>query len=209
MQNFLPTPFPPYTQATAAKNITSPIAIFDPCTHEKKFFPPSTKKAVPMCAALACAICALIPSVMEVMKFWLWLLLSDSRMLSWCASYSSRLGNIFSASWSKFGSGRRQFPYQHLSMPSVVFCAAHRGTGPMRVQWDRTAPRMPWKMTETENWNLRSWVRSHTCRRTPPGCQAFVGDAERAQDAVSSPIHPKETVKFSSRSTGLPEEFKT
>ncbi len=33
----------------AAKNITSPIAIFDPCTHEKKFFTPPTKKVVPMC----------------------------------------------------------------------------------------------------------------------------------------------------------------
>ncbi len=33
----------------AARNITSPIAIFDPCTHEKKFFTPSTKKVVPMC----------------------------------------------------------------------------------------------------------------------------------------------------------------
>ena len=41
---------PPFTQAKAAKNITSPIAIFDPCTHEKIFFPPSTKKVVPMCA---------------------------------------------------------------------------------------------------------------------------------------------------------------
>ena len=42
--------FPPlFTQAMAAKNITSPIAIFDPCTHGKKFFTPSTKKVVPMC----------------------------------------------------------------------------------------------------------------------------------------------------------------
>ncbi len=50
-KNFLLPPFPPpFTQATAAKSITSPIAIFHLCTHEKKFFPPSTKKAVPMCA---------------------------------------------------------------------------------------------------------------------------------------------------------------
>ena len=40
---------PPFTQATSAKNITSSIAIFDPCTHETFFFPPSAKKAVPMC----------------------------------------------------------------------------------------------------------------------------------------------------------------
>ncbi len=38
MQNFLSLP-PPFTQATAAKNITSPIAIFDPCTHEKNSSP--------------------------------------------------------------------------------------------------------------------------------------------------------------------------
>ncbi len=44
---------PPFTQATAAKNITSPIAIFDPCIHEKKFFPNSTKEAVPMCGLRA------------------------------------------------------------------------------------------------------------------------------------------------------------
>ena len=44
---FLPLP-PLFTQAMAAKNITSPIAIFDPCTHEKKFFTPSKKKVVPM-----------------------------------------------------------------------------------------------------------------------------------------------------------------
>lgn len=43
--------------------------------------------------------------MIDVIKFWLWLLLSDSRMLSWCASYSSRFGKIFSTSWSKFGSG--------------------------------------------------------------------------------------------------------
>ena len=41
-------PLPP-SSPMAAKNITSPIAIFDPCTHGKKFFTPSTKKVVPMC----------------------------------------------------------------------------------------------------------------------------------------------------------------
>ncbi len=47
---FLSSPLPPlFTQAMAAKNITSPIAIFDPCTHEKNFFTPSMKKVVPMC----------------------------------------------------------------------------------------------------------------------------------------------------------------
>ncbi len=50
---FSPSLHPPFTLAMAAKNITSPIAIFDPCTHEKNFFPPSTKKAVPMCAVSA------------------------------------------------------------------------------------------------------------------------------------------------------------
>ena len=46
--------------------------------------------------------------VMDVMKFWEWLLLKDSNMLSWCASYSSLLGNIFSTNWSKLGSGLRE-----------------------------------------------------------------------------------------------------
>ena len=46
---FSPPLHPLFTQARTAKNITSHIAIFDPCTHQKKFFPPSTKKAVPMC----------------------------------------------------------------------------------------------------------------------------------------------------------------
>ncbi len=46
---FFPLLPPLFTQAMAAKNITSPIAIFDPCTHEKKSSTPSTKKVVPMC----------------------------------------------------------------------------------------------------------------------------------------------------------------
>ena len=46
---FFPLLPPLFTQAMAAKNITSPIAIFDPCTHGKKFFTPSMKKVVPMC----------------------------------------------------------------------------------------------------------------------------------------------------------------
>ena len=43
--------------------------------------------------------------LIEVMKFWLWLRLIESKILSWWASYSSRLGNIFSTNWSKLGSG--------------------------------------------------------------------------------------------------------
>ena len=47
LKNFFP-PFPPSSpQAMAAKNITSRTAIFDPCTHRKKFFTPSTKKWYP------------------------------------------------------------------------------------------------------------------------------------------------------------------
>ena len=42
--------------------------------------------------------------VNDVIKFCEWLLLRDSKMLSWCASYSSRFGNIFSTSLSKLGS---------------------------------------------------------------------------------------------------------
>ncbi len=61
MQNFL-TPLPPFNQAPAAKNITSPIAIFDPCTHEKKFFPPSTKKVVPMCGEMSAPAMRIKPS---------------------------------------------------------------------------------------------------------------------------------------------------
>ena len=45
--------------------------------------------------------------LIEVIKFWLWLPLIESKILSWWASYSSRFGNIFSTNWSKFGSGLR------------------------------------------------------------------------------------------------------
>ena len=54
--NFSSPPLPPlFTQAMAAKNITSPKAIFDPCTHEKKLFNPPTKKVVPMCGQANCS----------------------------------------------------------------------------------------------------------------------------------------------------------
>ena len=40
---------PPFIQATAAKNITSLIAILDPCTHEKNYYPLYEKSGAHVC----------------------------------------------------------------------------------------------------------------------------------------------------------------
>ncbi len=51
--------------------------------------------------------CNLRLSSILLTKFWVWCLLSLAKTLSWCASYSSRLGYIFDISISKLGSCRR------------------------------------------------------------------------------------------------------
>ncbi len=60
VKKFSPPPPFPFTQAKAAKNITSPKALFDPCTHGKKFLTPSTKKVVTMCGEIAVLFLTLV-----------------------------------------------------------------------------------------------------------------------------------------------------